>query len=285
MKKLILSIASLAVALSGLATEPADQVKAINDSVSRELGKFFAYQVQAMYANYPDASKEEFLKGMQAGFANDTSRTSYLDGLSMALQTMKIAQQMHRQQGFNVDLNAFADEFRTRLYTDSVPSADKVRQAQVEMVNNMDRFALELKANSHEALANAKAGEQYIAQLLKRDKKFKRTASGIAYKLLQPGKGSQFQLTDTVDVGYRGTHIDGKQFDANERLPMQLTAVVPGFREALSMMRPGAKMIVVIPAHLAYGVKGHPPVIGPNETLQFEITTHSLSKPKTETKE
>ena len=73
---------------------------------------------------------------------------------------------------------------------------------------------------------------------------------------------------------YKGTHVDGKTFDeSKEPIAFSPNQVVPGFREALLMMRPGAKMIAVLPQNLAYGARGAGQDIKPFETLVFEIET------------
>ena len=76
---------------------------------------------------------------------------------------------------------------------------------------------------------------------------------------------------------YKGTHVDGKTFDeSKEPITFAPSQVVPGFREALLMMRPGAKMIAVLPQDLAYGARGAGKDIKPYETLVFEIETLGL---------
>ena len=121
---------------------------------------------------------------------------------------------------------------------------------------------------------NKQDGEKYIAQQMQNDKAFVKTESGLCYKILEEGEGDNFKATDTVDVIYTGKHIDGTEFDSSkgETVPFPLQNVVAGFREVITLMRPGAKAIAIIPSHLGYGDKGQGP-IGPNETLVFELTT------------
>ena len=99
--------------------------------------------------------------------------------------------------------------------------------------------------------------------------------SGILYKVLTAGDGAIPTLENTVTVHYRGTLIDGTEFDSsynrNEPTRFPLGSIIPGWQEALQLMKTGAKWEVVIPPQLAYGTNGAPPAIPPNATLVFEI--------------
>lgn len=101
------------------------------------------------------------------------------------------------------------------------------------------------------------------------------TASGLQYKILDPGNGKSPKATDTVLVNYRGTLLDGKEFDSsykrNEPIEFPLNRVIPGWTEGVQLIKEGGKIQLFIPPNLAYGSRGAPPVIGPDETLIFEI--------------
>lgn len=103
----------------------------------------------------------------------------------------------------------------------------------------------------------------------------KTTASGLQYKIIQEGDGKQPAATDTVLVHYKGTLIDGKEFDSsykrNEPISFPLNGVIPGWTEGLQLVKTGGKIQLFIPAALAYGSRGAGGVIGPNETLIFDI--------------
>ncbi len=126
---------------------------------------------------------------------------------------------------------------------------------------------------------NMKEGEKYIANQLKNDPSFTKTETGLCYKILNEGEGENFTPTDTVDVIYTGKHVDGTEFDSSkgEIVPFPLQGVVPGFREVITLMKPGAKAIAIIPSHLGYGDAGQGS-IGPKETLVFELTTVGIHK-------
>lgn len=119
-----------------------------------------------------------------------------------------------------------------------------------------------------------KEGAQYLAANKKKEG-VKTTESGLQYKVLKKGKGESPKDTDTVKTHYKGTLIDGTEFDSSykrgEPATFPVNGVIPGWTEALQLMKVGDKWQLFIPAELAYGAQGSPPVIPPNATLVFEI--------------
>lgn len=99
--------------------------------------------------------------------------------------------------------------------------------------------------------------------------------SGLQYKIVQQGAGESPGPTDFVTVHYRGTLIDGTEFDSSyahkEPATFAVNAVIPGWTEALQLMKPGAKWTIYLPPNLAYGARGAGSRIGPNAALIFEI--------------
>jgi len=99
--------------------------------------------------------------------------------------------------------------------------------------------------------------------------------SGLQYKVIQAGSGAPPKKTDSVTVHYRGTLIDGTEFDSSHKrgkpATFQVDRVIAGWTEALQLMKPGAKWQLFIPANLAYGERGAGPRIGPNSTLIFDV--------------
>jgi FKBP-type peptidyl-prolyl cis-trans isomerase len=111
--------------------------------------------------------------------------------------------------------------------------------------------------------------------------------SGLQYIVIHAGEGESPATDSNVTVHYRGSFLDGREFDSSTRhgsepVTFNLGRVVPGFREAISMMKPGGKWKVFMPSDLAYGPQGAPPTIGPNETLIFEIELISFAAPEKE---
>lgn len=103
----------------------------------------------------------------------------------------------------------------------------------------------------------------------------KQTASGLQYKVLEPGSGKSPKTTDVVLVNYRGTLLNGKEFDSsykrNEPIEFPLNGVIPGWTEGLQLIKEGGKIQLFIPSNLAYGPRGAGGLIGPDETLIFEV--------------
>jgi len=116
--------------------------------------------------------------------------------------------------------------------------------------------------------------------------------SGLQYKILEKGTGGSPKPTDTVKCHYKGTTIDGKEFDSSyergEPATFALNRVIKGWTEGLQLMKEGGKWQFFVPSELAYGERGAGQNIGPNEVLVFEVELLSIEKPeteKTETKE
>ncbi len=130
----------------------------------------------------------------------------------------------------------------------------------------------------HEELAKkSKATSEAFLEANKKKEGVIVLPSGVQYKVLQDGKGKQPKTTDLVTVNYRGTLIDGTEFDSsykrNEPATFGLNSVIKGWQEVLPMMKEGAKWEVTIPSDSAYGPRGRggPVAIEPNSALVFEI--------------
>ena len=139
-----------------------------------------------------------------------------------------------------------------------------------------------------------KEREEKAAKALEKSKRFlaenagkpgiKVLDSGVQYQVLKEGSGSPPTLNDRVKVHYEGHTIDGKKFDSSydrgEPATFALKGVVKGFSEALVHMKPGAKWRVFIPPELGYGKRGAGNVIGPNETLIFDLELIEVLPPE-----
>jgi FKBP-type peptidyl-prolyl cis-trans isomerase FklB len=128
---------------------------------------------------------------------------------------------------------------------------------------------------------NEKAGQDFLAANKKKEG-VTETASGLQYKVVKPGSGDKAKATDTVVVHYKGTLINGTEFDSsykrNEPATFRVNQVIPGWQEALQLMNPGAKFQLFIPSKLAYGQRGAGGAIGPNETLLFDVELVEIKK-------
>lgn len=121
---------------------------------------------------------------------------------------------------------------------------------------------------------NRKAAEEFL-KANKAKEGVVETKSGLQYKIVKKGKGAKPTPTDTVKVHYKGTLLDGKEFDSsykrNEPAVFQVNQVIAGWQEALPLMETGATFELYIPPDLAYGDRGAPPVIEPGSMLIFQV--------------
>jgi FKBP-type peptidyl-prolyl cis-trans isomerase len=136
---------------------------------------------------------------------------------------------------------------------------------------------------------NRKAAEEFL-KANKGKEGVVETKSGLQYKIVTKGKGAKPVPTDTVKVQYKGSLLDGKEFDSsykrNEPATFQVNQVIAGWQEALPLMEVGATYELYIPADLAYGDRGAPPVIEPGSMLIFQVELLEIQQqPKDKGKE
>jgi FKBP-type peptidyl-prolyl cis-trans isomerase FklB len=121
---------------------------------------------------------------------------------------------------------------------------------------------------------NLKEGEEFLAKN-KGKEGVKTLPSGLQYKIITEGKGRSPKATDTVTVNYRGTLIDGTEFDSSVKhggpAKFPVNGVIKGWTEGLQLMKEGSKYDLYVPSNLAYGDRAAGPAIGPNATLIFEV--------------
>lgn len=126
---------------------------------------------------------------------------------------------------------------------------------------------------------NKKDGEAFLAANKKKDGVIT-MPSGLQYKVLTAGKGKSPKATDTVTVNYKGSLIDGTEFDSSYKrgkpASFPLNQVIPGWTEAVQLMKEGAKWELYVPSNLAYGERGAGANIGGNATLIFEVELLSI---------
>jgi FKBP-type peptidyl-prolyl cis-trans isomerase FklB len=171
----------------------------------------------------------------------------------------------------NLDLNA--DAFMAG-FKDSM-SGRKPLLTEQEVKDTMMAFEKEMQ-DKQEAAGKKSAGdgEKFLVENKTKDG-VKTTASGLQYKVIKEGTGAQPKANDTVSVNYRGTLIDGTEFDSSYKRGQPATfpvsGVIKGWTEALQLMKAGSKYQLYIPAGLAYGERGAGRDIAPNSTLIFEV--------------
>lgn len=127
--------------------------------------------------------------------------------------------------------------------------------------------------------ANLKKADAFMKENAKK-KGVKTLESGVQYKVLKSGKGKTPKLTDDVEVHYKGTNMNGEEFDSSYKrgkpAQMSLSHLIKGFADGLAHMKEGDKWILYIPPSLGYGPASPGPGIGPNELLIFEVELISV---------
>ncbi len=132
------------------------------------------------------------------------------------------------------------------------------------------------KRTDYTAALNREKGEKFLAAN-KVKEGVDTTASGLQYKIIEPGNDVHPTEVDTVWVNYKGTLIDGTVFDENENIRFTLNRVIPGWTEGIQLLGEGGKAQLFIPAELAYGMQGNRG-IEPNSTLIFDVELIKVGK-------
>ena len=223
------------------------------------MNKYLSAAVAASLLAMPSLSRAD-----ADAFKNDQDKVSYSMGVDMG-------RNLH-QQGIEVNPDVLLQGLK-----DGVAGAG-TKMTDEEMKTTMQTFITKMRDKM--LTDNKKKGEDYLVENAKKDG-WKSTKSGLQYKIVTAGTGAKPTAADTVSVNYRGTKIDGTEFDSsykrNEPAEFPVGAVIPGWTEALQMMPVGSKWDLAIPANIAYG-ENAPPEIGPNSVLLFEVELLSIKK-------
>lgn len=203
----------------------------------------------------------------------ELDRISYALGLSMGNN--------FKSSGIDkLDVQDFADGVA------AVFSGEKPKMTYDEAKAEIQKYFTAMEERQREAAAamakvNAEAGEKFLKENGGRENVVT-TASGLQYEVIKEGTGAQPQAGDDVTVHYTGKLIDGTVFDSSvERgapATFGVTQVIPGWVEALQMMKEGAQWRLYIPSALAYGPNGAGGIIGPNATLIFDVELIKVNK-------
>lgn len=177
-----------------------------------------------------------------------------------------------REQGTGVDLDALVDAIRATYNGEDLAMTTE-EAAAIRMEYVQKRQDEQKAASAAAGQANLAEGQKFLAEN-KLKEGVKTTDSGLQYKVVTMGDGAKPAATDTVKVHYRGTLLDGTEFDSsyarNEPISFALNRVIAGWTEGVQLMPIGSKFMFYIAPDLAYGEGGGGP-IPPNSTLVFEV--------------
>ena len=205
--------------------------------------------------------------------ANPKQKSSYAVGVNFGSAL--------KRQELDLDTNALFAGIADAI-------AGKPALSEEEIHTTLMALQKDLMAKSQErqkALAekNLKEGDAFLAANAKKDG-VKTLPDGLQYKVIKSGSGPSPAKSDTVKVNYEGKLIDGTVFDSSlkrgEPLTIGVSDVIPGWTEALQLMKVGDEWQLFIPANLAYGEHGAGPLIGPNATLIFDVELLGIEKPE-----
>lgn len=195
-----------------------------------------------------------------------------------------------KRQGVNPSDGSMSLEAMVKGLRDAFGPAD-LQLSDTEIKEALQTYQQEIMAKREAdrkaaAETNMRASEAFLAENAKKEDVVT-LESGLQYKVINSGTGTSPSAKDTVSVHYRGTLIDGTEFDSSYKndtpATFQLNKVIPGWTEGLQLMKPGAKWKLFVPPALGYGAQGSRNIIGPNEALIFEVELLSVKaapKPK-----
>jgi len=192
-------------------------------------------------------------------------KASYAIGLNVGFN--------FKRQNVDVNQDAFTAGFKDAL---SGRKPQEVRDTMMAFEKDMQQKLTETGQK------NAAEAEKFLTAN-KTKEGVKTTGSGLQYKVLKEGSGAQPKSSDTVTVNYRGTLMDGTEFDSSYKRGQPATfpvsGVIKGWTEALQLMKVGSKLQLFIPANLAYGEQGRPG-IPPSSALIFEVELMDVKSPQ-----
>lgn len=217
----------------------------------------------------PQVMAEE-AKTQASVFKNAEERNAYALGASLG-RYMQNSLEEQKSIGINLDKAQLLAGVQ-----DAFSGKSKMTDAQVE--ETLRQFEGQVKKAAEdkikaESAANVKKGEEYREKFAK-EKGVVKTKSGLLYKIEKDGTGAKPKEDETVVVHYKGSLVDGTEFDSsysrNEPLTIPLNSVIKGWTEGLANLKKGGKMTLVIPPELAYGENGVPGIPA-NSTLIFDV--------------
>ena len=288
MKKIttLAAIAAVAGLASCTAQAPKANLKTELDSLSYSIGMSQTQGLKGYLVGRMDvdtAYLAEFIKGVNEGAKKSGKKeTAYMAGLQIGQQ---ISNQM--MKGINHELfgndsvkTISKENFLAGFIAGTLEKGGLMTMEQAQTYTQTAMEAIKAKAMEEKYADNKAAGEKFLAEN-KTKEGAKTTPSGLQYKVITEGKGAIPADTCKVKVNYKGTLIDGTEFDSSykrkEPTTFRANQVIKGWTEALTMMPVGSKWELYIPQELAYGSRDQGQ-IKPFSTLIFEVELLSIEK-------
>ncbi len=232
------------------------------DVTARRLSILF---IAPLFAGALIACQEQAKEPAPVTLDTPEKRLSY--GIALRMSERMVA------DGMVMDVDAYALGMRDAFEGAEARLTDE--EINAEMMAFQEKVEAEREAaQAQVSEGNAEAGAAFLAENAQREG-IVVTESGLQYEVVTAGEGASPGRTDEVEVHYRGTLLDGTVFDSSydrgQTVTFGVSQVIPGWTEALQLMKEGAKYKLYIPSDLAYGPGGAGQVIGPNSTLIFEV--------------
>ena len=231
----------------------------------------FAYLgILLLISQIPVANSDDSSQSLNLGLATDNQKLSYLLGVDLY--------EKRARQGFILDPEMVAKAIRDEQngVRPQISSAEYMRLVLLKR-EKIAEFEARWQALSEKNLAE---GKTFLANKAQ-EPGIVTTESGLLYKILRQGTGQRPTESDMARVHYRGTLLNGEEFDSSYRrgkpADFPVGKLKPGMKEILLLMREGGKWIFYAPPHLGYGEEGAGP-IGPNETLTSEVELIEILK-------
>ncbi len=305
MKKIFVGVAALALTLGSFSCSNNNvaQLKTQNDSISYAIGilqsqglvgeierretavKNLEKELEGLKGSQLEEKQEAlkelqfelldrdmFLKGFKEGLKDRKKFSYHAGGITATDLVAKLTKD-------SLDLDAVLSAFSTVISQDSanIQMTDSLARELMQAFQAKKQEQARLKAEA-KVKAEKEKGAKFIEEF-KKEEGVQTTESGLAYKVLTVGTGKMPTKDSKVKVNYKGTLVDGTEFDANDGVEFMLGQVIPGWTEMLQLMKVGEKVKVAIPSDLAYGdQQGYNSPIPGGSTLVFEVELVDIIK-------
>lgn len=237
-----------------------------------------------LFACQPNTQEKADAPALSAEKMTETQKQSYAMGASMGLFIADRKAQFE-EMGLEFDVAALQQGFAEGMA--DTAQFDRPQLQELAQAGEQAFRAKQQEKAQAAAEENIEKGAAFLAENAKKDGVVT-TESGLQYEIIEQGEGASPAATDTVKVHYRGTLIDGTQFDSSydrgEPIEFPLNRVIPGWTEGVQLMQEGGKFRFYIPSELGYGARGQGQIT-PNSTLIFDVELLEVIKPEADAAE